>query len=68
MKDTDSVGSKEEQDTSVDNTCYLKLASTSWLYTTFSSLQVGYNHLSYNLPCLPNSTSSNFNIQNDTIY
>ena len=42
MKDTGSVGSKEEQDTSVDNTCYMKLASTSWLYTTLSSLQVDY--------------------------
>ena len=27
MKDTDSVDSKEEQDTSVDNTCYMKLSS-----------------------------------------
>ena len=30
MKDTDSVESQEEQDTatSVDNTCYMELAST----------------------------------------
>ena len=27
MADTDSVDSKEKQDTSVDNTCYMKLAS-----------------------------------------
>ena len=27
VADTDSVDSKEEQDTSVDNTCYMKLAS-----------------------------------------
>ena len=31
-KDTDGVDSKEEQDTSVDNTCYMKLASKLTLY------------------------------------
>ena len=35
VADTDSVDSKEEQDTSVDNTCYMKLASKLQLFIIF---------------------------------
>ena len=47
VADTDSVDSQEEQDASVDNTCYMKLASklkdTCWLIylTTTSSCSLG---------------------------